>query len=312
MAKAMRLKFTLGALMAANLISGCKSSATQSTEEGLAIHTSGPISRVYGDINDHLNDPQLDSLASSFLPISLWFVPKYFGGEDLHVCVFASNEFRPGTLKGNIDESYDLDRFSRSKALKGGKYINWSTLFQVLNEQKNSGKWNPNITETFSKAGEMLKAEKDKLKQSLVKNLEDMTVVQPLGLMKISGVDFYYPDPQNNTPESILAGLLLTLDKTETTGNDCPSTETLYERAKAGGDEVVLVQPAKPVQVNLPECKGDQRLVHHNVNSGWRCEGKGAWEQYQKHCDQQPGFGFYRIDPNGSVTDRDNWNCVKP
>jgi hypothetical protein len=37
MEKAVRLKFTLGALIAANLISGCKSSATQSTEEGLAI-----------------------------------------------------------------------------------------------------------------------------------------------------------------------------------------------------------------------------------------------------------------------------------
>jgi hypothetical protein len=310
----MKVKYSLGAFVLASLVVGCRPAGTQSVEEGVAYHPEGPVTSTFWDIEAYLDDPQLKSLARETNPIQTWFVPKVFGGEngEMHVCVYVNNEPRPANRYDDADTSnYDIERFERSRVLKGGKYINWSTLFQVLNDQERNGAWVPKIKATFPLTSNMLKAEKEKLKDSLASNLENMTVIQPT---RISGIlfDYYANETEKDKPESILAGLLLTLDRTPATGNDCPSAENLANKARGEGRDVVVVDPAPPVQLKVPTCSGDQRLVHHNVKNGWLCEGRGAWEQYQKHCDQQPGFGFYRIDPNGSVTDRDNWKCVKP
>lgn len=319
----MKLKFALGMVAVASLIAGCKGANTQSTEEGVAVSPEGgrAVRDRYSDIEYYLqNDSQLQSIARSNNPIQLWFVPKDFGGVDgeLHVCVYANNEQRPTNRYDESDTSnFDLDRFSRAVVLKGGKYINWSTLFQVLNDEKNSGRWNPNIAETFTTASAMLKDEKVKLRQSLQTNLEDMTVVKPRIVSNfeyVSGlwvkVDRYANEDEKYKAESVLAGILLTLARTPTTSNPCPTAANLAQRARGQNPDVV-VKPAEPIQINVPRCTGDQALVNHNRKNGWICEGRGAYSQYGKNC-KDSGNGYFRERPDGDISDRNTWKCMNP
>ena len=309
----MKVKFSLGAFMLASLIVGCRSTETQSVEEGIGFHSEGAVTGTFWDIETYLDDPMLKSLARETNPIQTWFVPKVFGGEngEMHVCVYVNNETRPSNRYDNADtSSYDLERFSRSRVLKGGKYINWSTLFQVLNDQKNNGNWNEKIKATFPLTSNMLKAEKEKLKNSLASNLEEMTVIQPT---RISGLffDYYASQSEEDKPESILAGLLLTLDKTPATGNDCPSAQNLADKARGEGQKVVVVNPAPPVQIKVPNCSGDQALVNHNRGNGWICVGANEYTKYGKNS-KDSGNGYFREVPQGEITDRSTWKCMKP
>ena len=308
----MNLKFAFGMIAVASLMTGCRGTGTQSTEEGVAFTAERAVSSSYYDIGNYLNDPQLRSIANQTGSIQTWFVPKVFGGEngEMHVCVYVNNESRPSNYYDNADtSSLDLERFSRARVLKGGKYINWSTLFQVLNNQKNSGEWNPKIQQTFSLASDMLKDEKEKLKRSLETNLEDMRVIQP---QRVAGLfsDYYANSDERTKPESILAGLLLTLDRTPATGNDCPSAANLADKAR-GNPNVVIVQPAPPVQIKIPSCSGDQALVNHNRGNGWVCEGSGAYTKYGKNC-KDSGNGYFRENAQGDIADRNTWKCMKP
>jgi hypothetical protein len=309
----MKVKYSLGAFVLASLVVGCRPAGTQSVEEGVAYHPEGPVTSTFWDIEAYLADPQLKSLARETNPIQTWFVPKVFGGEngEMHVCVYVNNEPRPANRYDDADTSnYDIERFERSRVLKGGKYINWSTLFQVLNDQERNGAWVPKIKATFPLTSNMLKAEKEKLKDSLASNLENMTVIQPT---RISGIlfDYYANETEKDKPESILAGLLLTLDRTLATGNDCPSAENLANKARDEGQNVVEVNPAPPVQLKVPTCSDDQALVNHNRGNGWICVGPNEYTKYGKNC-KDSGNGYFREAPQGEITERSTWKCMNP
>ena len=307
----MSIYLKLGSLAIASLLVSCKASNSQSTEEGIAANPPRPTSSTY-DINNYLNDPQLRQVANSN-QVQTWLVPKHFGGGDgeLHVCIYANNVARPGAGNGWDGSNTDIDRFASSVNLKGGKYINWSKLFQVLNDEKNSGRWNPLIAQTFADTGAMLKEEKEKLKRSLRENLEDMTVLQPKIIYGWDGRSYYADSTEEMKVQSQLAGLLLTLDRTPTTENDCPSTSTLVDRARGEGNVVIVVQPAPPVQMKIPTCSGDQALVNHNRGNGWVCEGSGAYTKYGKNC-KDSGNGYFRENAQGDIADRNTWKCMKP
>ncbi len=306
----MNLKFAFGMFAVASLMTGCRGTGTQSTEEGIAFDPPRRTSSTY-DINNYLDDPQLRQLANSD-QVQTWLVPKHFGGGDgeLHVCIYANNTPRSSTGNGSDGSDYDINRFATSANLKGGKYVNWSKMFQVLNDEKNSGKWNPLIAQTFADTGAMLKVQKEKLKRSLRENLEDMTVLEPKIIYGWDGRSYYADSTQEIKVQSQLAGLLLTLDRTPITENDCPSTSTLVDRARNEG-KVVVVQPAPPVQMKIPTCSGDQALVNHNRGNGWICEGSGAYTKYGKNC-KDSGNGYFRENAQGDIADRNTWKCQKP
>lgn len=231
------MKLSIRMLAFASLISGCKSGANKSTEEGIAFEAQGSVQNKYYNIQRYLDDPQLIRIATNMGPVQIWFVPKFFGGDngELHVCAYYNNDPDRAVNKYDNEDisDYDLERFATSQVLKGGKYVNWSDLFQVLTNERNSGKWDSTIQETFAATGEMLKDEKNKLKHSLGTVLEDMAVRKPIITAGPYGED--HIDPNAITPESELAGLLLILDRVQATDNDCPSAQNLAEKAKVEG-----------------------------------------------------------------------------
>ncbi len=229
-----------------SLFVGCKASNQRSTEEGMDFHNDEPVDHWYKNLYRGLKDPQLQMLSMASGPIQIWLVPNFFKNKDLHICAYAFNDSENfGDVKAPMDTdtiSWDKYRFLASKVLKGGKYMRFYTFLEAMSAEAKSTKWDQQKLNYFRGLLDLLKAERKKFDGPLENVLEDMEVRET---HKVLG---FIPDPRNK-PQAQLASLLITLDSTETTGNDCPSPKNVLKKAESESKVKDFIQSAEPIRL---------------------------------------------------------------